>query len=362
MTQVELSFRHCRRDSEYYRYQRYYVHGLRSLGSVRFGITPARCSMFASAREAGIPKISRLFDSLSLRLRDSRGITSDYAGRYFVTHDGRSLKAVIDSHDSREIADEDAYQWADVYFKSNCWPGITYPPKVRPIVNGNGFLDKKRIARLINFRNSPKSTDLAFISRVWAGKGDLFWSGLDHQVRLFEALAGMKCSKNLLAIFPKEYRALDIGGYLSRLERSGVKCIFGFFPAPELWSRLGAAKVVFMRSGKHLCMPWRMIDLLCMGACVAFDSMPWPEWPEPLRPNGNFADCGLPRTTEERARPDEAYASIPDTVHGLLNAPRLMQDIRENNIRYFEGHAAPQQVAKYFLRELGLPVRPGHAA
>ncbi len=349
MTDIELSFEHCRRDSEYYRYQRYYLQGFRISSDVRIIIQPLRSRWFTAAREAGIPKISKGFDLLSHLLKPRNTITSDYAGRYVVNKDGTSKKIVIDSHDTRGIVDEDAYRWSDTYFKANYWPNIQYPEKTRPVVNGNGFLNDKKLLHMKSLRNVQKTVDLAFISRVWAGKGEHFWEGLEHHVRLFEALARTGGSKVLRALIPGDLKKVDISRYLRRLEAVMVPYSFEFFPSDQLWQVLAKSKVVFLRSGKHLCIPWRMIDLLCMGSCVAFDAAPFPQWPEPLRSGVNFLDCGLTRDVNERSSPVDEYEKIPKTIASLLRDEQLMESVRLNNISYFEHYASPQRVAEYIL-------------
>ena len=50
---------------------------------------------------------------------------------------------------------------------------------------------------------------------------------LEHQLRLFETLAGTRCEKDLLAIVPLDLRTMASSEVVRRLEACGVRCQSG---------------------------------------------------------------------------------------------------------------------------------------
>ena len=191
----------------------------------------------------------------------------------------------------KDIVGPDALDWCDIYFKANKWTGHVYPEKVVPVVNGNGFLRNRHLTRLRKMRHTPKPNDLLFISRVWGG--------IEHNVRLFEALAKLPCKKRLVAILVSDPGcAAETAGARKRLERVGVECTYDLIPIRKLWQLTAAAKIVVLRAGKYLCIPWRMIDLLCMGTCIVTDSEFYSNWPVPLEPGTHYVSCGIDRPAD----------------------------------------------------------------
>ena len=67
------------------------------------------------------------------------------------------------------------------------------------------------------------------------------------------------------------------------LQSKGILCTEQQVRLYKLWDIMSTSKVVFVRAGKHLCIPWRMIDLLAMGSAIVSDAQPYPIWPEPLK-------------------------------------------------------------------------------
>jgi len=95
-------------------------------------------------------------------------------------------------------------------------------------------------------------------------------------------------------------------------------------------------------------MPWRTIDLLCMGACIVLDGVPLPRWPVPLEPGVHYASCGIPRS--ESGVVDRAeYEKVGQTIRQLLDAPAEQERFRHNAVAYYDAHAAPECVARYVL-------------
>lgn len=303
-------------------YQKYYLLGFEEV---------------ARLRARGLPPVPGVRAKISLAYRFGRGDGEAWVGRYVC--DG--VRFAIDAHDRREIKDPEALEWADVYFKANRWPGDAYDPKVVPVVNGNGLLDRGKIAHLRSLRDAPKEVDLAYVSNVWGGR--------EHSLRVFERLAELDCSKDLLAVFPHGFPPEEDAENMERLRASGISVTRDPVPPRELWRRLARARLVPMRAGKHLCWSWRTIDLLAMGACVVFDALPPPRWPVPIEPGVHVADCGIARPDDTEAAPEAEYEKVPATIDALLAAPDEQRALREAAGRYFDAHAAPARVAEYVL-------------
>jgi hypothetical protein len=276
---------------------------------------------------------------VSLAYRFPRGAGEAYVGRY----ESGGVRFAIDGHDRREVRDPEALVWSDVYFKANRWPGDDHDPKVLPIVNGNGLLNRGKIAHLRSLRATPKEVDVAYISNVWGGR--------EHSLRVFERLAELDCSKDLLAVFPEGFPADEDAANMERLRSLGIPVTRDQLRPRELWRRLARARLVPFRAGKHLCWSWRTIDLLAMGACIVFDALPPPRWPVPIEPGVHVADCGIRRPDDTDAAAEAEYGRVTATITRLLVAPDEQRSLREGAARYFDEHAAPARVAAYALGE-----------
>jgi hypothetical protein len=239
------------------------------------------------------------------------------------------------------VRDPEALEWSDVYFKANRWPGDSYDPKVLPIVNGNGLLNRQKLARLRSLRAAPKEIDVAYVSNVWGGR--------EHSLRVFERLAGLDCTKDLLAVFPEGFPEAEDEENMERLRSHGVAVTRDPVHPHELWRRLARARLVPLRAGKHLCVSWRMIDVLAMGACIVYDALPPPRWPVPFEAGVHVADCGIERPDDTEAGPEAEYDKVPATIERLLGAPDEQQALREGAACYFDDHVAPGAVARHVL-------------
>jgi hypothetical protein len=242
------------------------------------------------------------------------------------------------------VRDPEALAWSDVYFKANRWPGDEYDPKVVPVVNGNGLVDRRKLAVLRSLREAPKEVDVAYVSNVWGGR--------EHSMRVFERLAALDCTKDLLAIFPDGFPPAEDEENMARLRAQGIAVSREPVPPRELWRRLARARLVPFRAGKHLCFSWRTIDLLAMGACIVFDALPPPRWPVPLQPGVHLADCGIVRPEDTEPAPEEEYAKVPATVERLLGQADERERLSRAAAAYFDEHAAPAHVARSILERL----------
>jgi hypothetical protein len=310
-------------------YQRYYLLGFEDVASIRVDRAPLPVRL-----APGVTNKSRV----AYRLAHDGG--EGHVGRYVA----ENIRFSIDAHDGRAVFDDEALAWADVYFKANRWPGDPYDAKVVPIVSGNGLLDRRHIAHLRALRDTPKTVDVAYISNVWGGR--------EHSLRVFERLAALDCTKDLLAVLPEGFPADEDEANEARLRAAGVPVTRTPLPPRELWDRLARARLVPLRAGKHLCYSWRTLDLLAMGACIVFDALPPPRWPVPLEAGVHVADCGIPRPENTNAAPEHEYDRVSRELERLLGAPGEQQTLGEAAARYFDERAEPGAVARYALEIL----------
>jgi hypothetical protein len=314
-------------------YQKYYLLGLAKRARVRFEGAPLPVRVVPTVRA-----------KLSVGYRTAHGRSEAHVGRYSAEIAGRSVRFAIDAYDRREVRDPEALASCDVYFKSNRWPDDDGGEKVRPLVNGNGLLDGPKLRHLRGLRGAKKTVDVAYLSNVWGGR--------EHSLRVFERLAALDCSTDLLAIFPPGFPPGEDAENIERMRAAGVPVTREPLPPRELWSRLSQARVVPLRAGKHLCFSWRTIDLLAMGACVLFDALPPPRWPVPLEAGAQVADCGITRRADTDAGEPAEYDKIAPAVEALLADAARTTALRQAAAAYFDAHAAPERVADYVLRTL----------
>jgi glycosyltransferase involved in cell wall biosynthesis len=322
-------------------YQKYYLLGLDRLTRLEIDGGP-----LVARLAPGVENKIRLMYRAARRRPLSGG--GHGVGRYRAQTARDEIPFALDARDTREI-DEEALTGSDVYFKANRWAGVDYDSKVVPLVNGNGLLGSRQIAHLKELRTGERPVDVAFISNVWGGR--------EHNIRLFEALAGLECRKDLRAIFFRDWDPDLNERYMARLRERGVECTYDPLPPRELWARLAQARVVMIRPGKHLCVPWRMLDLLCMGACIAFDSTPPPRWPEPFVDGVHYVDCGLRRPRDMSPADPSEYEKVATAIEALLRDPDRQARLRAAAGRYFDLHAAPDRVAESILSRLDAAVR-----
>lgn len=349
-------------DYYYDRYQAYYRHGIqRALRETQAVVNDYSLSRFPrlvrSLRRARHsftlqqwlgkvqpivgPAIDHLASAIGGQLRTPAGFFHDLVGQYvFRMADGSVKNACIDARDAGDVGSEDLLKWSDIYFKTNFWPTRNYHRKVIPLYNGNPLLIDQ-LSRLRSLRNVQPSYDICFIVRVWGGADEI--SGVEHNIRLLEAVAKCDCRKYLLAYLV----AGDVSGMARRLERQGIPWRRAPLKPAELWNISARSRLNVIRLGMHLCMPWRMADLLAMGSCPVLDQPPKSKWPVPLRQYENFLSMGAVPEPDSFVASDQAYAAIPDLLREFLSDEDRLRKIRENNCRYFDRNLAPDAVGKY---------------
>lgn len=312
-------------------YQRHYLNGFDRIATLRYAHEPLALKL-APTPDAKIDLELKLQPFLK-RLRKPR--TTGHVGSYTAG----PVRFAIDAHDRREPQDAELLASSDVYFKANYWPGDPYPANVRPIVNGSGMLDLDRIDLLRSLRMTEKDLDLVYVARLWGGR--------EHGVRLFEQAAVLDAKTHLHAVFPAGWPDDETRALMRRLDAAGVSYSTADMPNVELLQLLARSKVVLLRAGKHMCIPWRMIELLCLGSCVVVDSAFRPQWPVPLVAGTHYVDCGVDRPDDTEPAPTERYSRVAETLAALLTHSERQAEIRMSNAAYFDEHAAPEQVGAY---------------
>jgi hypothetical protein len=312
--------------------------------------------MLARGHRLGIPGSDRLWRSGD---HTRKNMASMAILRYwFRQPGGASVKVVIDPSDWRHLPEPASLDWSDVYFKTNRWPERSYPDKVRPLVNANGLLTPRSVDRLRLLRHERRDVDLVYWTRVWAPTEEGNYSAaevdaiLEHQLRLFETLARLDCRSDLLAILPESScQRIDRARVVERLAAAGVSVRTGWgdIDSERFWCALARAKVVVLRPGNHLCISWRMFDLLAMGACVVCDGTPFPAWPAPLRSGFHYLDGGCRLDAEYRLPDVASYRGLNDAIEDLLARPGRQAGLRAAAGAYFDRHCTFDAIGRHLV-------------
>jgi hypothetical protein len=343
------------------RYQAYYREGLRRAAASR-GITFATVPVTQAPRALQAAKrardryVARLPGTTAVSLLDRAArvlegqhmprtpssLFHDAVGQYLVeTVDGAVRRVCIDAADYPTVPCEALTAWSDVYFKANLWPSRTYPTNVLPIVNGDPTI-LRRLQILRALRSEEKRRDLCFIVRVWGGSDVL--GGIEHSLRLLEAVKKTRCTMTILACLV----AGDIEGDARRLSRAGIPSTTRSVPAKTLWQSMAESRINVIRLGMHHCIPWRVAGSLAIGSCLALDQEPPATWPTPLTESTNFLNLDVP-TLESPVADAERYSEIPAKLAEWLSQGELFGRIMDANAQYFDRFADPERVGEHIL-------------
>lgn len=346
-------------------YQRYYQAGLEAharTSGARFQLTPLsraprllrrlrtiRDRNFAG--RLGLGRANALFDAVGHRVEGPLHTPSGHfeatVGQYLLAYaDGSEQRLCIDAGDSPEIGGETLRAWSDVYLKTNYWTERTYPENVRPMVNADPLM-LSRLDVLRRQRSAPKDVDLSFVVRIWGGADGV--EGIEHNLRLLEAVTRAPGSKRLLAVV----LAGDIERTLRHLRELGVPATTRGISAGELWRLTAASRLNVFRLGLHYCVPWRMTGSLAVGSCIVLDRPPLSRWPEPLREMVNYLSLGALVAPGTPVASDAQYDEIPDRIAEWLGRPALLDQVRESNAQYFDAFLAPGQVGRQIVEAVG---------
>jgi hypothetical protein len=285
-------------------------------------------------------RVNSLVDGFAGRLGARCRPRFPAVGQYiFRFKNGREITAAIDTHDSGEVRSPSLLAESDVYFKTNYWIGRDYNYKTVPMYNCNPVV-QRHLGMLREMRLRPARYDVCLVLRVWGGQDEV--EGVEHCVRLLEAVARAPGRKYLLAYLV----AGDTKALAERLSKAGVPSTTSPLPLKDLWSIAAQSRVNITRLGMHHCVPWRMTDLLALGACPVLDQPPKTVWPVPLREGLHYSALNL-LTSPGRPTADEAsYRCVPDLLDCLLCDSERVERLRGATADYFDRHLRPELVGR----------------
>ena len=272
------------------------------------------------------------------------GLFHDDSAQCTVTFPGgREVKVCVQSDDTGTRFDPGILAWSDLCFKTNYWPSLAYPTKVVPSVNADPLV----IPQIRTFRSHralPKAHDVCMVVRVWGGQDEI--EGVEHNLRLIEAVSRARCSKFLYAYLV----AGDVEASRRRLERQGIPCGVHPLPSDDLWRASAAARLNVVRLGMHYCIPWRVTGALAIGSALVLDRAPFTRWPEPLTEDVHYVSLGTETSVDQPLATDAQYAAIPEKIEAWLAQPDLAARIGRNNADYYDRFAAPERVGEHTVR------------
>lgn len=351
----EVSFTALPYDQWHDWYQEYYLAGLRAfLGDTRVRVQPGslRRSLLRFLKEARhltriqralgslAPSANVLMDGFAAALGARRHRQIQGLGAYrFLDASGRRSYLRLDSVDSGELVQPGSANDCDVYLKCNYWPTIAYPASVRPFYNCNPVV-LPHLSYLREARRASKEFDCCFIVRVWGGREEE--EGVEHCIRMLQAMARVPGNNYLLGYLV----AGDIPALEKRLRQLRIPSTTRPIPPRELWSIAARSRLNIIRLGMFHCIPWRMTDMLAMGACVVLDQEPKTRWPEPLVENEHFVALRL-ETSENRAvASDDAYEGAANTVASISADRALVEHIAASSAQYFDRFLSPFSIGR----------------
>lgn len=275
-------------------------------------------------------------------------------GRYeFAFHGGRAVRVAIDAADGGELVSPEIAAASDLYFKTNYRPALDYPPQVVPACNLNPLV-LPHLDTLRAYRRHPKTTDVCFVVRVWGGRNEA--DGVEHNLRLLEAVHRARCSKRLVAYLV----AGDLAAQEARLQQQGIPTTRTPVPLRDLWAMSAASRVNVLRLGMHNCIPWRCTDVLAMGGCAAFDQPAQTVWDPPLAGGREYLDLGAVTTPERPLATDREYAEVPERIEAFVHDRERVERVAAAAADYFDDHASPSAVGGKILARVlhaaGAPV------
>jgi hypothetical protein len=305
---------------------------------------------YALAKSLGrlTPAYKRLVDGAArvLGARVSKLEAGGAVARFVISARGSAVRVCVDASDSGRSLAESALDWADCYFKTSFLKDHVYPAKVLPLWQCSYVL-LGRLGEFRALRTVEKEYDLCFTTRVWGGTNDV--EGIEHNLRILEALSKLRCRKYLRAYL----LAGDREAAARRLEARGIPWSFDPLPFREHLRVLAASRMNVHRLGMHNSITWRMTELMSLGACPVLDQAPRTLWPQPLCDGANYLTLGVIPEGDSFLAPDSAYDAIPEKVEYFLLQPGLLDGIAAANSAYFDRFLEPSAVGRYILEQAG---------
>jgi hypothetical protein len=353
------------RPYDYYhdRYSAYYREGLRrhlarvggTYGEISMGHHPRLLGAVRRVRDAYrlrplfakasfiLPAVDRIAARLEGTVHPPAQVFVDSASHYLIRVPGRrEVRVVIDSDDDGTQVVPEIVAWSDVYFKTNYWPTMAYSPKVRPFVNADPLVIPQ-LPVFRGYRALPKQHDVCMVVRVWGGKDEV--EGVEHNLRLIEAVARARCTKYLYAYLV----AGDIAAATRRLTRQGIPCGTDPLPPKQLWRVSAESRLNVIRLGMHYCIPWRVTGALAIGSGIVLDRAPLSRWPEPLTEGVHYVALGTETGVDQPLAPDAQYAAIPEKIEAWLADRELAARLGRTNGAYYDRYVDPEPVGAHII-------------
>lgn len=287
------------------------------------------------------PALDRLGSALEGAVHAPAGAFAEEASHYLITPPGgREARVCIAAGDDGSLVDARLLEWCDIYFKTNFWPAWRYDPKVRPLVNADPLV-VPQLAAFRAYRSCPKERDLCMVVRVWGGKDEV--EGVEHNLRLIEAVARARCAKHLYAYLV----AGDIEAAARRLSRQGIPCGTAPLPPRKLWRLSAASRLNVIRLGMHDCVPWRVCGALAIGSAIVLDRAPHTRWPQPLVEGEHYLSLGTDTPPGQPVASDAQYAAIPERIEAWLADGELARRIGRANGDYYDRFVDPERVGEH---------------
>jgi hypothetical protein len=350
-------------DDWYERYQRYYLESLsKILSKYSVTIETIHLSRYPSfIRALKYIRYSRIITSKHFKIKIFSHIMDNIANKYdnkilipsklyerntgqytFYYENKQEINICIDSRDSYNIKSPELVKWSEIFFKSNYSPIKDYDSCVVPIVNGNPYI-LKHIDELRAMREAPKLYDICCFIRIWGGSDGI--EGIEHNIKLVESISKVSCRKFVCAYLVTG----DIPILARRLDAQGIPWVTRSMPLKKLWKICSQSSLNIIRLGMLDCIPWRMMDLLAMGACPVFDRSPLTIWPSPLIENQHYLQLGATVNPVTHVAEEASYSEIPDRIIDMINNTELINNISRNTGEYFDKHASPEAVGNYII-------------
>ena len=278
-------------------------------------------------------------DGLAWSLGVRQNPLSSLVGEYSFNSSNRQIKLCIDSADSGKIDHFSFLNNNDIYLKTNYASDGYYDKKVIPFFNCNPLV-LPHIKTLRSMRNMQTQYDICFIVRVWGGRNEI--EGIEHCIRLLEGIKKARCNKFVLAYLV----AGNTTKLADRLRQNGIPSTTRPIPYQQLCKISAQSRLNIIRLGMFQCVPWRMTDLLALGARIVFDQNIKTIWPVPLELAQNYFSLYATTTIDQPIASDDCYKDIPDRLEFYLSNEFATRTMTKINAEYFDNHLAPKPVGK----------------
>ena len=284
---------------------------------------------------------------LGARCRPCYPAVGQYTFRFT---NGRQIIAGIDTHDSGQVRNRSLLAESDVYFTTNYWIDGDFDCNSVPMYNCNPLV-LRHLGMLRQMRLQPETYDVCLVVRVWGGQDEV--EGIEHCIRLLEAVARARGRKFLLAYLV----AGDAGALAERLNKAGVASTTPPLPIKDLWRIAAQSRVNIIRLGMHHCVPWRMCDLLALGACPVLDQPLKTVWPVPLRNGSHYSTLNLVTSPGRPTADEESYRCVHDVLDSLLCDSERVERLRRATADYSDEHLQPEHVGRSICEAVTRRVR-----